>query len=250
MNISDIWDKSVRLVKIAGAGETRVVNVNVPGISTDWEWINQAGHCFRIPTYKSEDELLETIGIHKGDNAICIDRHFSVAAYRTCGIREICTVFLFASDRKYKIAEYVYDCAQSVYWLTRLWRLSIGVFDTVIHGKRGTFNCKRMGINSTQLMDLVFHGYRNISESTRGMDLRWRTINARIPVRYYEGVKRFKRFLPQTKIVVSIMIMRGEALSKVPEGKLEDRVTVEDELFKLWCRGKRLANGSWYGSHL
>jgi hypothetical protein len=192
-----------------------------------------------MPAFSSEDNLLASIGIGRDEENICIDRVTNLREYRVAAVAEIYTVYFRTGHKKYKIAEYVRAAGRPLYYLTCLWRLSIGT--NVYLPSWGSPLETRVCIQSTQLMDLADRGYYQLFCSNKGCQPRDVVRKARIPNRYDKGVKRFKKFLKYTRLAVVTMMYREEALNKCEK---KDIPQVDRELYQFWCKCRQFANGT------
>ena len=238
MDIKHIWTEPIKLFTLKNG---RVAHVTMPELSKSWEWRKQPG-CYHMPYFNTEYSLLVSLGLSADDEHVCIDRHTGPRAYADGAVSETCTVYLMTSRKKYKIAEYAHAAGSPYFYLTRLWRLSIGLNTEVrwVDSESCRCNCKRIEIHSTQLMDLAFYGYSYLFKSSKDCSARERKIKSRIAYRYDEGVARFNHFLSQTRLAVSIMMYRDEAVSEAKQS--EEITTIDFELYKFWRRCKIIIN--------
>jgi len=239
MSIKKIWEDGIRLMSIVAGPQGTKVNVSMPELDKVWEWRKQPD-CYHMPTFGTEENLLASIGINKEDEHICIDRQTFPKVYRYCAVSEVYTVYLMTNEKKYKIAEYVRTAGRPLLYLTRLWRLSIGLNSDARMANGHLWHCKRICIHSTQLMDLAFWGYRFLFESNKGDDPRHVVIRSRVTKRYTEGTERFNRFWTQTQLAALMMLYREEATSATND--VEETITIDFELYKFWRRCKKVAN--------
>ena len=93
-------------------------------------------------------------------------------------------------------------------------------------------------------MDLADRGYYRLFCSAKGCDLREVTRKSRIPNRYNEGVYRFNKFLNHTRIAVTVMMYREEAVGKCENPG--DIPRIDSELYKFWHKCRRFMN-PWFG---
>ena len=154
-------------------------------------------------------------------------------------VAEIYTVYFRTGHKKYKIAEYVRAAGRPLYYLTCLWRLSIG--NNVYRPYWASSLETRVCIRSTQLMDLADWGYYQLFCSNKGCRHRDVVRKARIPNRYDKGVNRFKKFLKYTRLAVVTMMYREEALNKCEK---KDIPQVDRELYQFWCKCRQFVNGT------
>lgn len=236
METRELWDHSAKLISFVSDGDDVRTDINMPSLTKEWGWRKTAG-CYHIATYTSGERLLASIGIKIDEENICIERSTSPAAYKYGAVEYIYTVYLRTNYRKYKIAEYVKVAERPLYYLTKLWRLSIGNIPYWTPHISGT----RVRILSTQLMDLRDRGYRHLFCSAKDCEPRDVVRKSRMPIRYNEGVERFKRFLKYTRIAVVVMMYREEALDKC---KREEIPQVDIELYKFWRKCRRFVNGT------
>lgn len=236
MEIKHIWEEGIKLLTIKNGHD---VHVSIPKLNKSWKWRKQSD-CYHIPTFSTEENLLDSIGLSKDDEHVCIDRHTHPRAYSDSAVTEIYTVYFMDTRRKYKVAEYVRSAGRPFLYLTNLWRLSIGLNTEVRSVDRHLCNCKRIVIHSTQLMDLAFYGYSYLFRSSKDCSERELKIKSRVTNRYNDGVARFNRFLSQTRLAVSMMIYRDEAVSEAD--KTEEITAIDFELYKFWRRCKRVVN--------
>ena len=238
MQTSELWDHSTKLISFVNEGGDTRVDINMPELTKDWDW-RKTPDCYHMPTFTSEERLLASIGIKIDEECICIDRTTNTREYRVAAVAEIYTVYFRTNHKKYKIAEYVRAAGRPMYYLTRLWRLSIGT--NVYLPSWGTPLEKKVCIQSTQLMDLVDWGYYQLFCSNQGRLPRDVVRKARIPNRYEKGVNRFNRFLKYTRLAVVTMMYREEALTKCEK---KDIPQVDRELYQFWCKCRKFVNGT------
>lgn len=238
METRELWDHGAKLIAFAyGGGDTRV-DINMPELTKDWDW-RKTPDCYHMPAFSSEERLLASIGIKIDEENICIDRVTNLQEYRVAAVAEIYTVYFITDHQKYKIAEYVRAAGRPLYYLTRLWRLSIGT--NVYRPSWSSTLETRVCIQSTQVMDLANWGYYQLFCSNKGCLPRDVVRKGRIPNRYDEGVNRFKKFLKYTRLAVVTMMYREEALNKCEK---KDIPQVDRQLYQFWRKCRKFANGS------
>ena len=238
METRELWDHSAKLISFVNDGGDKWIVINMPELTKDWGW-RKIPDCYHMPAFSSEANLLASIGIERDEENICIDRVTKMAEYRAEAVAEIYTVYFRTNQRKYKIAKYVRVAGRPMYYLTALWRLSIG---TNVYRRSSSSSLEtRVCIRSTQLMDLADRGYYRLFCSAKGCDPREVTRKSRIPNRYKEGVYRFNKFLKHTRIAVTVMMYRDEAVGKCENR--DDIPQIDSELYKFWHKCRRFANG-------
>ena len=236
METRELWDHRAKLISFVNDGGATRVDINMPELTKDWGW-RKTPDCYHMPTFSSEERLLASIGIKIDEANICIERSTSPAAYRYGAVEYIYTVYFRTNYRKYKIAEYVKVTERPLYYLTKLWRLSIGNTPYWTPHMLGT----RVRIQSTQLMDLQDRGYQHLFCSAKDCEPRDVVRKSRMPIRYDKGVKRFKSFLNYTRIAVVVMMYREEALNKCEK---KDIPQVDRELYQFWRKCRKFVNGN------
>lgn len=238
METTELWDHSAKLISFVSDGDDIRTDINMPELTKKWDW-RKKSDCYHMPTYSSEERLLESIGIKLDEENICVERKITPGAYRYGAVDGIYTVYFRTNYKKYKVAEYVKAAGRPLYYLTSLWRLSIG---TNVYRPTWTSSLEtKVYIQSTQLMDLTDMGYRRLFCSSKDCDNRDKVRKSRIPGRYDKGTRRFTRFLKYTRLAVVIMMYREEALSKCERG---DVPQVDRELYKFWRKCRRFINGT------
>lgn len=238
MQTNELWENRAKLISFVNDGRDIRVDINMPELTKDWGW-RKAPDCYHMPSFSSEERLLASIGIKIDEENICIDRVTNLQEYRVAAVAEIYTVYFRTGHKKYKIAEYVRAAGRPLYYLTRLWRLSIGtnVYRPSWSSTLETRNC----IQSIQFMDLADWGYYQLFRSNQGCLPSDVVRKGRIPNRYEEGVNRFKKFLKYTRLAVVTMMYREEALKKCEK---KDIPQVDRQLYQFWRKCRKFVNGT------
>lgn len=239
MQTSELWKQSAKLISFVHDGGDTRVEITMPELEKDWDW-RKTSDCYHMPAFSSEDNLLASIGIGRDEENICIDRVTKMPEYRIDAVAEIYTVYFRTNRRKYKIAEYVRAAGRPLYYLISLWRLSIGT--NVYRISRSGSLETRVCIRSTQLMNLAELGYYHLFCSVKGCSPRDVTRKSRIHNRYAEGVYRFNKFLKYTRIAVTVMMYREEAIGKCE--KPDDILQIDHELYKFWRDCRKFISGT------
>lgn len=237
MQTSELWEHSAKLISIVHDGGERRVDVTMPALAKEWDW-RKKNDCYHMRAFSSEENLLASIGIGRDEENICIDRVTNMPEYRVEAVAEIYTVYFRTNLRKYKIAKYVRVAGRPLYYLVSLWRLSIGT--DVYRLSSSSSPETRVCIRSTQLMDLGDRGYYRLFCSAKGCEPREVTRKSRIPNRYKKGVYRFNKFLNHTRIAVTVMMYREEAVGKCENP--DDIPRIDSELYKFWHKCRRFIN--------
>ena len=237
METRELWDHSAKLISFVSDGDDVRTDINMPSLTKEWGWRKTAG-CYHIATYTSGERLLASIGVKIDEENICIERSTSPVAYKYGAVEYIYTVYLRTNYRKYKIAEYVKVAERPLYYLTKLWRLSIGNIPYWAPHISGT----RVRILSTQLMDLRDRGYRHLFCSAKDCEPHDVVRKSRMPIRYNEGVEEdggftvsdLKMFFPDVVWKVVAVLTRGKTtprekyIEAVSKNYLAARVKVYD----------------------
>ena len=240
METRELWENTAKLISIVRDGGVRRVDVTMPALEKDWDW-RKKNDCYHMQAFTSEENLLASIGIERDEENICIDRVTNMPEYRAEAVAEIYTVYFRTNKRKYKIAKYVRVAGRPLYYLVSLWRLSIG---TNVYRRSSSSSLEsRVCIRSSQLMDLADRGYYRLFCSAKGCDPREVTRKSRIPNRYKKGVYRFNKFLNHTRIAVTVMMYREEAVGKCENP--DDIPQIDSELYKFWHKCRRFMN-PWF----
>lgn len=237
METRELWEHSAKLISIMHDGGERRVDVTMPALAKEWDW-RKKNDCYHMQAFSSEENLLASIGIGRDEENICIDRVTNMPEYRVEAVAEIYTVYFRTNQRKYKIAKYVRAAGRPLYYLVSLWRLSIG---TNVYRLSSSSSLEtRVCIRSTQIMDLGDRGYYRLFCSAKGCEPHEVTCKSRIPNRYKKGVYRFTKFLNHTRIAVTVMMYREEAVGKCENP--DDIPQIDSELYKFWHKCRRFIN--------
>jgi hypothetical protein len=238
MQTRELWKHSAKLISFVHDGGDTRVEITMPELEKDWDW-RKTPDCYHMPAFSSEERLLASIGIKLDEENICIDRVTNLQEYRVAAVAEIYTVYFRTGHRKYKIAEYVRAAGRPLYYLTCLWRLSIG--NIAYRPSWASSLETRVCIRSTQLMNLADWGYYQLFCSNKGCLPRDVVRKGRTPNRYEKGVARFKKFLKYTRLAVVMMMYREEALNKCEN---KDIPQVDRELYQFWRKCRKFVNGT------